>query len=97
VLILLDGSTPSLSVRRSAALELQSHGRRCTSREEPTPQGVASLGCECFGSAGQGVLLFSIATDERIAQRGVLRRGGERADRVRKYLEAHRSTECEAL
>jgi aspartate aminotransferase len=53
--------------------------------------GVACLGGECFGEAGQGFLRFSCAEpDERLDQAmEFLPRAIERGDRVRKYLEAN--------
>ena len=53
--------------------------------------GVACLGGECFGDAGRGFLRFSCAEpDERIDQAiAFLPTALERADRVRRYLEAN--------
>jgi aspartate aminotransferase len=53
--------------------------------------GVACLGGECFGDAGQGFLRFSCAEpDERIDQAiAFLPAALERTDRVRRYLEAN--------
>jgi aspartate aminotransferase len=52
--------------------------------------GVACLGGECFGPAGQGFLRFSCAVpDERLVQAvHFLAEAVTRTDRVRKYLEA---------
>jgi aspartate aminotransferase len=53
--------------------------------------GVACLGGECFGQAGQGFLRFSCAEpDERLLQAvAFLAEAVTRRDRVRAYLEAH--------
>jgi aspartate aminotransferase len=54
-------------------------------------KGVACLGGECFGAAGQGFLRFSTAeTDERMVE-GVafLKDAITRTDRVKAYLDAH--------
>jgi aspartate aminotransferase len=53
--------------------------------------GVACLGGECFGPAGQGFLRFSCAEpDERLRQAvGFLREAVTRTARVQKYLEAN--------
>ena len=53
--------------------------------------GVACLGGECFGVAGAGFLRFSCAEpDERLAEAvQFLADAVTRADRVRRYLEAH--------
>ena len=53
--------------------------------------GVACLGGECFGPAGQGFLRFSCAEpDERLKQAvSFLAEAVTRTDRVRKYLEAN--------
>jgi aspartate aminotransferase len=53
--------------------------------------GVACLGGECFGSAGQGFLRFSCAEpDERLTQAiQFMREAITRADRVSQYLEAN--------
>ncbi|MCI0685326.1 MAG: aminotransferase class I/II-fold pyridoxal phosphate-dependent enzyme [Gemmataceae bacterium] len=54
-------------------------------------KGVACLGGECFGPAGQGFLRFSCAEpDERLAQAvAFLKEAITRTERVRKYLEGH--------
>src|SRR5437762_5694399 len=73
-------------------LSIQSHGLAMYLLEGADDRkGVACLGGECFGAAGQGFLRFSCAEpDERLRQavaffaEAVTRRG-----RVRKYLEAH--------
>jgi aspartate aminotransferase len=53
--------------------------------------GVACLGGECFGPAGQGFLRFSCAEpDERLRQAvGFLAEAVTRTDRVEKYLQAN--------
>ena len=53
--------------------------------------GVACLGGECFGPAGQGFLRFSCAEpDDRLEQAvAFLAVAVTRTDRVRKYLEAN--------
>lgn len=53
--------------------------------------GVACLGGECFGEAGQGFLRFSCAEpDERLLQAvSFLAEAVTRTDRVRAYLESH--------
>jgi aspartate aminotransferase len=54
-------------------------------------RGVACLGGECFGAAGQGFLRFSCAEpDERLEEAvAFLAEALTRTDRVAKYLEAH--------
>src|SRR5438876_6243745 len=53
--------------------------------------GVACLGGECFGAAGQGFLRFSCAEpDERLRQAvAFLADAITRGDRVRRYLDAN--------
>jgi aspartate aminotransferase len=53
--------------------------------------GVACLGGECFGPAGQDFLRFSCAEpDERLqAAVAFFKDAITRTDRVRKYLDAH--------
>jgi aspartate aminotransferase len=53
--------------------------------------GVACLGGECFGPAGQGFLRFSCAEpDERLRQAvQFLADAVTRTDRVTRYLEGH--------
>jgi aspartate aminotransferase len=53
--------------------------------------GVACLGGECFGQAGQGFLRFSCAEpDERLGQAvEFLAEAVGRTDRVGRYLETH--------
>ncbi len=53
--------------------------------------GVACLGGECFGPAGQGFLRFSCAEpDERLRQAvAFLKEAVTRTDRARQYLDAH--------
>src|SRR4029077_2922606 len=53
--------------------------------------GVACLGGECFGPAGQGFLRFSCAEpDERLRQAvAFLADAVTRSDRLRRYLEAN--------
>jgi aspartate aminotransferase len=55
-------------------------------------QGVACLGGECFGAAGQGFLRFSCAEpDDRLRQAvAFFKEAITRTDRVKKYLEANR-------
>jgi aspartate aminotransferase len=54
-------------------------------------KGVACLGGECFGPAGQGFLRFSCAEpDERLVQAvAFLKDAITRTERVKKYLEGH--------
>jgi aspartate aminotransferase len=54
-------------------------------------RGVACLGGECFGAAGQGFLRFSCAEpDERLRQAvAFLKDAITRTDRVKRYLEAN--------
>jgi aspartate aminotransferase len=54
-------------------------------------KGVACLGGECFGPAGQGFLRFSCAEpDDRLKDAvAFLKSAIERKDRIGKYLEAH--------
>jgi aspartate aminotransferase len=54
-------------------------------------KGVACLGGECFGAAGQGFLRFSCAEpDERLIEAvKFLAEAVTRTDRVKKYLETH--------
>jgi aspartate aminotransferase len=54
-------------------------------------KGVACLGGECFGPAGQGFLRFSCAEpDERLREAVVfLKEAVGRTERVKKYLEGH--------
>jgi aspartate aminotransferase len=54
-------------------------------------KGVACLGGECFGPAGQGFLRFSCAEpDERLVQAmAFLKDAVTRTERVQKYLEGH--------
>jgi aspartate aminotransferase len=53
--------------------------------------GVACLGGECFGPAGQGFLRFSCAEpDERLSQAvGFFAEAVKRTERVKSYLETH--------
>jgi aspartate aminotransferase len=53
--------------------------------------GVACLGGECFGAAGQGFLRFSCAEpDDRLHQAvAFLAEAVTRTERVKKYLEMH--------
>jgi aspartate aminotransferase len=73
-------------------LRIQSHGLAMYLLEAADDQlGVACLGGECFGPAGQGFLRFSCAEpDERLHQ-GVrfLAEAVTRTDRVQRYLEAN--------
>jgi aspartate aminotransferase len=54
-------------------------------------KGVACLGGECFGTAGQGFLRFSCAEpDERLREAVEFFQGAiSRKDRVARYLNAH--------
>jgi aspartate aminotransferase len=54
-------------------------------------RGVACLGGECFGPAGQGFLRFSCAEpdDRLLAAVAFLREAVQRADRLARYLEAN--------
>jgi len=53
--------------------------------------GVACLGGECFGPAGQGFLRFSCAEPDDRLVRAVqfLKEAVRRSDRVRQFLDAH--------
>jgi aspartate aminotransferase len=53
--------------------------------------GVACLGGECFGPAGQGFLRFSCAEpDDRLKQAVTFFKDAVgRTDRVKRYLDAH--------
>lgn len=71
-------------------LGIASHGLAMYLLEGADDQtGVACLGGECFGDAGQGFLRFSCAEpDDRLKQAvAFLREAVARADRVRQYLE----------
>jgi aspartate aminotransferase len=73
-------------------LRIQSHGLAMYLLEAADDhQGVACLGGECFGAAGQGFLRFSCAEpDERLRAAVVfLAEALTRTDRVRKYLDAN--------
>jgi aspartate aminotransferase len=73
-------------------LSITSHGLALYLLEGADDQfGVACLGGECFGEAGQGFLRFSCAEpDERIDQAmEFLPKAIERVERVRRYLEAN--------
>jgi aspartate aminotransferase len=73
-------------------LRITSHGLAMYLLEGADDQiGVACLGGECFGSAGQGFLRFSCAEpDERLQQAVTfLAEAVTRGDRVRRYLESH--------
>jgi len=73
-------------------LGIRSHGLAMYLLEGADDQaGVACLGGECFGQAGNGFLRFSCAEpDERIAQAVTfLAEAVTRTDRVKKYLEAN--------
>src|SRR5205085_5602274 len=73
-------------------LGIQSHGLAMYLLEAADDHfGVACLGGECFSPAGQGFLRFSCAEpDERlILAVKFLRDAVTRAERVRKYLDAH--------
>jgi aspartate aminotransferase len=73
-------------------LGIQSHGLAMYLLEGADDQfGVACLGGECFGPAGQGFLRFSCAEpDERLVKAvEFLADAVTRTERVKKYLEAH--------
>jgi aspartate aminotransferase len=73
-------------------LGITSHGLAMFLLEAADDQlGVACLGGECFGPAGQGFLRFSCAEpDERLRQAvAFLRDAVTRSDRVRRYLDAN--------
>jgi aspartate aminotransferase len=73
-------------------LQITSHGLALYLLEGADDHfGVACLGGECFGEAGQGFLRFSCAEpDERIDQAmEFLPKAIDRVDRVRRYLEAN--------
>jgi aspartate aminotransferase len=71
---------------------MQSHGLAMYLLEGADDHlGVACLGGECFGPAGQGFLRFSCAEpDDRLRQAvAFLAEAVTRTDRVEKYLETH--------
>jgi aspartate aminotransferase len=73
-------------------LGIQSHGLAMYLLEGADDhKGVACLGGECFGAAGQGFLRFSCAEpDERLHEAvSFLAEAVKRAERVRKYLDAN--------
>jgi aspartate aminotransferase len=73
-------------------LGIQSHGLAMYLLEGADDRkGVACLGGECFGAAGQGFLRFSCAEpDERLREAvGFFAEAVTRGERVRKYLEAN--------
>jgi len=73
-------------------LKIRSHGLAMYLLEGADDHfGVACLGGECFGAAGQGFLRFSCAEpDERIVQAvKFFAEAVTRTDRVKKYLEAN--------
>jgi aspartate aminotransferase len=73
-------------------LGIQSHGLAMYLLESADDKkGVACLGGECFGPAGQGFLRFSCAEpDERLTEAvQFLAEAVTRTDRVKKYLEAN--------
>jgi aspartate aminotransferase len=73
-------------------LGIQSHGLAMYLLEgADDTMGVACLGGECFGPAGQGFLRFSCAEpDDRLEQAvHFLAEAVKRVDRVKKYLDAH--------
>jgi aspartate aminotransferase len=73
-------------------LEITSHGLAMYLLEGADDHfGVACLGGECFGDAGQGFLRFSCAEpDERIDQAmEFLPKAIDRRERVQRYLKAH--------
>jgi len=73
-------------------LGIQSHGLAMYLLEGADDRrGVACLGGECFGAAGQGFLRFSCAEpDDRLHQAvAFLKDAVVRTERVQRYLEAH--------
>jgi aspartate aminotransferase len=73
-------------------LKITSHGLAMFLLEAADDKrGVACLGGECFGPAGQGFLRFSCAEpDERLAEAvEFLREAVTRRERVEKYLQTH--------
>src|SRR5438270_11795609 len=73
-------------------LGISSHGLAMYLLEGADDQfGVACLGGECFGPAGQGFLRFSCAEpDERLRHAvSFLADAVTRTDRVQKYLQTH--------
>jgi aspartate aminotransferase len=73
-------------------LGILSHGLAMYLLEAADDQfGVACLGGECFGEAGQGFLRFSCAEPDDRLRRAVtfLAETVTRTDRVSRYLEAH--------
>ena len=73
-------------------LGIRSHGLAMYLLEGADDEkGVACLGGECFGAAGQGFLRFSTAeTDERMIEAvAFLKEAITRTDRVKAYLDAH--------
>ena len=74
-------------------LQITSHGLALYLLEGADDDfGVACLGGECFGEAGQGFLRFSCAEpDERIDQAmKFLPQAIARADRIQRYLETNK-------
>jgi aspartate aminotransferase len=73
-------------------LKIRSHGLAMFLLEAADDaKGVACLGGECFGAAGQGFLRFSCAEpDERLIEAvAFLKDAVNRTDRVAKYLDTH--------
>jgi aspartate aminotransferase len=73
-------------------LGIESHGLAMYLLEGADDQrGVACLGGECFGPAGQGFLRFSCAEpDEKLVEAvSFLAEAVTRTDRVKRYLEAN--------
>src|SRR5439155_16908809 len=73
-------------------LKIRSHGLAMFLLEGADERkGVACLGGECFGSAGQGFLRFSCAEpDERLREAvAFFKEAVTRKERVGKYLEGH--------
>ena len=73
-------------------LGMRSHGLAMFLLEAADDKkGVACLGGECFGPAGQGFLRFSCAEpDERLHEAiAFLAEAATRTDRAEKYLESH--------
>src|SRR5204862_3944725 len=73
-------------------LRIQSHGLAMYLLEGADDRaGVACLGGECFGAAGQGFLRFSCAEpdDRLVSAVAFFADAVKRTDRVKAYLDAH--------
>jgi aspartate aminotransferase len=73
-------------------LQITSHGLALYLLEEADDHfGVACLGGECFGEAGQGFLRFSCAEPDELIDLAMefLPKAIDRDDRIRRYLEAN--------